>query len=67
MTVLALEINDVDLTLGRADGSWQSLGPGYALLDPGQPLIGDEARAQARLRPKRLQNRFWSARPAVPR
>jgi hypothetical protein len=60
MTVLAIEINDSDLTLGRDDGSWQALGPGYALLDPGQPLLGEEARAQARLRPKRLQTRFWS-------
>ena len=66
MSVLALEINDVDLILGRADGGWQSLGPGYALLDPGQPLLGDEARGQARLRPKRLQNRFWSALSVEP-
>jgi hypothetical protein len=60
MITLALEINDSDIIVGRDDGSWQSFGPGYALLDPGAPLLGEAARAQARLRPKRLHNRFWS-------
>lgn len=60
MSVLALEINDSDLIAGREGGQWQSLGPGYALLDPGEPLLGEAARSQARLRPKRLHNRFWS-------
>lgn len=60
MSILALEINDSDIIVGSDDGSWQSLGPGYALLDPGEPLLGEDARAQARLRPKRLHNRFWA-------
>ena len=60
MTVLALELNDSDIIVGRAADSWQSAGPGLALLDPGKPLLGEAARAQARLRPTRLHNRFWS-------
>ncbi|MGI9263731.1 MAG: FHA domain-containing protein [Gammaproteobacteria bacterium] len=58
MTVLAIEINDSGIRTAR-DGNWQQVGPGLALLDPDRPLIGEEARAQARLRPRRLQNRFW--------
>lgn len=58
MTVLAIEINDSGILTAR-DGNWRQVGPGYALLDPDRPLLGEDARAQARLRPRRLQNRFW--------
>jgi hypothetical protein len=58
MTVLAIEINDSGILTAR-DGNWRQVGPGYALLDPDEPLFGEDARAQARLRPRRLQNRFW--------
>jgi hypothetical protein len=58
MTVLAIEINDSGILTARG-GNWQQAGPGFALLDPDHPLIGEDARAQARLRPRRLQNRFW--------
>ena len=58
MTVLAIEINDSGILTAR-DGHWRRVGPGYALLDPDQPLLGEDARSQARLRPRRLQSRVW--------
>ncbi|MGB5592191.1 MAG: FHA domain-containing protein [Gammaproteobacteria bacterium] len=58
MAVLALEINDSGLVAGSEDRRWQ-LGPGYAMLDPEGLSLGEAARSQARLRPRRLHNRFW--------
>lgn len=33
--------------------------PGYALLDDNRVFTGNDAFAQARLRPRRIQNQFW--------
>jgi molecular chaperone DnaK (HSP70) len=58
MSVFAIEINDCGLLAGNADG-WRDAGAGYALVDDGRILVGDEARSQARLRPREVHNRFW--------
>lgn len=58
MRVLALEINDSGLLVG-SDDAHQEAGPGYAMLDPERLSLGEEARRLARLRPRRLHNRFW--------
>lgn len=58
MRVLALEINDSGLRVG-SDEAHQEAGPGYAMLDPERLSLGEEARQQARLRPRRLHSRFW--------
>lgn len=59
MSVLAMELNDAGLVSATADG-WREEGPGYALLDPEAPLFGAAARASARLRPRRLNDRYWT-------
>ena len=58
MSVFAIEINDCGLLAGNADG-WRDAGAGYALVDNGRILVGEEARSQARLRPREVHNRFW--------
>jgi hypothetical protein len=65
MGVLALELNDAGLVSSAGEG-WRDEGPGYALLDPERLLLGAEARAQARLRPRRLVTRFWAQLDTVP-
>lgn len=58
MTVLALEINDSGLLIGTQQDH-QEAGPGYAMLDPEGLSLGESARSQARLRPRRMNNRYW--------
>lgn len=58
MSVFAIEINDCGLLAGDADG-WREAGAGYALVEDGRILVGDEARSQARLRPREVHSRFW--------
>ena len=65
MGVLALELNDAGLVSSAGEG-WRDEGPGYALLDPDRLLLGAEARAQARLRPRRLVTRFWARLDTAP-
>jgi len=58
VSVLVIEINDSGLLAGDA-GGFHEVGAGYALVDGGRILVGDEARGQARLRPREVTNRFW--------
>jgi hypothetical protein len=59
MSLLAISINDVELMSGNGR-SFATHGPGIALLDPERLLLGEEARAQARLRPRRVADRYWA-------
>lgn len=63
MSVLAIEINDAGIRVGdpsgRADRRVGSC-PGIALIDGGAILTGSAAADQARLKPKRVHDRFWS-------
>lgn len=59
MGLFALELNDAGL-LSSTGEDWRDEGPGYALLDPDRLLLGAEARAESRLRPRRLNRRFWA-------
>lgn len=55
----AVHINDAGITL--LDGSkilYRE--PGYALLEDSHLVTGSDAFKQARIRPRRIQNRFWS-------
>jgi hypothetical protein len=65
VAVLALELNDAGL-LSSTGQDWRDEGPGYALLDPDRLLLGTEARAQARLRPRRLNHQFWARLDTAP-
>lgn len=56
--ILAIELNDAGLVVADGEG-WRPAGPGYALLDPEELLVGEAARRAARLRPRRLNDRFW--------
>ena len=59
MSVLAIELNDAGIVTATTAG-WREEGPGYALLDPEGLLLGEEARSQARLRPRRVNTRYWA-------
>jgi hypothetical protein len=71
MSTIAIELNDTGLAALGADTRSEDLSteedsflappsPGYAILDKGVLVTGAEARSQARLRPRRSCNRFWS-------
>jgi hypothetical protein len=62
VSTLAIEISDAGIVVGsesrgRVDGP---ASPGFALIDGSTLVTGAEARAQARLKPRRVSNRFWS-------
>jgi hypothetical protein len=60
MSVLAIDINDAGIAVVDATGVL-GVEPGFAVIDRGRILTGDEAVALARLRPRQASNRFWSA------
>ena len=53
-----LEINDTGLLLSL-DAEPIVESPGYAMLADKEIVIGEDAVAQSRLHPNRIQNRFW--------
>ena len=58
MSRLAIHINDAEITaLGSERVFYRE--PGYALLDDNGVLVGSRAYAEAKLRPRRIQNRQW--------
>lgn len=59
MTTIAAEIQDCDLVASGTSGARVSAGPGLALLEGGQLLLGREAQHKARLQPRRVYDRFW--------
>jgi len=65
VSVLAIELNDAGI-ITATESEWRDEGPGFALLDPEGLLLGAEARSQARLRPRRMNNRFWAELTAEP-
>ncbi|MEE8237205.1 MAG: hypothetical protein V3S67_02720, partial [Gammaproteobacteria bacterium] len=58
MSTLAFDINDADLIVADASGVLAAE-PGYALVADGEILTGNDAYAQARLRPRDSNNRYW--------
>ena len=59
MASFAIEINDAAVTVVGPAGVVMRE-PGYVLLDENTIAIGDEAYAQAQLKPRRVHNRYWS-------
>ena len=59
MSIVVLDINDSSLGLWRDEECILS-SPGYALLEGQDYNFGEEAKAQARLRPRQINHRFWS-------
>jgi hypothetical protein len=60
MGAVAIEINDSALTVASEAGVLASE-PGFARVEGGRIVTGEEARARARLQPRRTSGRFWSA------
>ncbi|MFT5483559.1 MAG: hypothetical protein ACI9GW_002216 [Halieaceae bacterium] len=59
MSINVLELADTGLRLWRDEELVHS-SPGYALLQAGQLVFGEPAMAQARLRPREVEHRYWS-------
>ncbi len=65
MVSLAIEINDAGLTIADRSGVLE-VEPGYALVEGRRIVTGREALRQARLKPRQVTNRFWSALSTEP-
>lgn len=59
MGLLAAHINDAGISV-MDQGKVLYREPGFALLDDGKLTTGNEAFAQARLKPRSIQNGYWS-------
>jgi hypothetical protein len=69
VTTLAVEINDAGLQILREAGTGAGRvppSPGYALIDGDTLLTGSEAASLARLKPRKINNRFWSELDTTP-
>ena len=59
MSLLAVHINDAAISVHDADRTLYRE-PGFALLDDDRLTTGTAAFSQARLKPRRIHNHFWS-------
>ena len=60
MSLLAAHINDAGISVLSAERLLYRE-PGFALLDDDELTTGSKAFENARIKPRRIQNRFWSA------
>ena len=60
MGAVAIEINDSGLVVAN-DAGVLAIEPGFARVDGGRIVTGEQARARARLNPRQTSSRFWSA------
>src|SRR5688572_5587137 len=60
MGAIAIEINDSGLAVANESGVI-ALEPGFARIEGGRIVTGEQARARARLQPRQTSSRFWSA------
>jgi hypothetical protein len=60
MAAVAIEINDSSLIVANEAGVL-AVEPGFARVEGGRIVTGEQARASARLQPRQTSNRFWSA------
>ncbi len=58
MNTLAIDINDANLIVANESGIL-AIEPGYALVSGGGIQTGNEAYAQARVKPRESNNRYW--------
>lgn len=65
MSLLAAHINDAGILVLDSERILYRE-PGFALLDDADITTGDAAFANARIRPRHVQNAFWSALQATP-
>jgi hypothetical protein len=57
---LAIELADAGLIALPEEGGTTAPSPGLAIVDGESIIVGREAAARARLKPRRLNNRFWN-------
>ena len=65
MAILAAHLNDSAICV-TDKGRILYREPGFALLEDDHLATGNEAYSNARLKPRRIQNRFWSELATVP-
>lgn len=65
MNVAAAHVNDAGITVLDAKRTLYRE-PGFALLDGDQLITGNEAYAAARIKPRRIQHRYWSELATTP-
>lgn len=65
MATLAAHLNDATITVANADRILYRE-PGFALLDDEHFATGNKAYLNARLKPRRIHNRYWSDLKATP-
>lgn len=65
MALLAAHLNDAGISI-LDEQRIRYREPGYALLDDERLTTGSEALAEARLKPRRIQNRFWAELQTTP-
>jgi hypothetical protein len=58
MNTLVIDINDANLIVANESGIL-AIEPGYALVSGGGIQTGNEAYAQARVKPRESNNRYW--------
>ena len=63
---LAFDVTDAGVLGVGEGGTLVGPSPGYALVEGGNVLVGDEALAHARLRPRFVMSRFWERLDAEP-
>ena len=59
MGAVAIEINDSGLAIANESGVL-AIEPGFARIEGGRIVTGEQARARARLQPRQTSSRFWS-------
>lgn len=59
MPTIALDIHDLGLQAMAESGALGEPSPGYALLDRGDIVVGEAARAASRLKPRFVSDRHW--------
>jgi len=59
VSTLCIELNDAGIR-AQADSGAVAESPGYALVEGSSLLTGNPAAARARLKPRKINNRFWS-------
>lgn len=65
MALLAAHLNDAGISI-LDEQSIRYREPGYALLDDDRLTTGNAALAEARLKPRRIQNRYWCELQTTP-
>ena len=65
MTILAAHLNDSAISVSNAERILYRE-PGFALLEDNHVATGNEAYCSARLKPRRVHNRYWSDLKSAP-